>query len=253
MKKNLVLFITFLFFTICKSQIKNGIIQYGKVIATVKDFKGDAEMKAWDEKNNAAANKIEYTLNFNLKESSFFANPILLDTGLDYNMAVWNGSGVFKYYQNNATKEYRELKETKRTGKVIVNNQIITDWTLTNESKIIDGHKCYKATTPIFQSSKKLEGFPCINVWYTPEIPIGFGPLGFGGLPGLILELQNNRATYFVKTIKLNEAKEPEMDKLQFQKPVSLETFHEIFNGTLSSEQLEMIKEANEEEANKKK
>lgn len=51
------------------------------------------------------------------------------------------------------------------------------------ESKKINNFTCYKATT-VFRGSE-------IVAYYTPEIPIGFGPFKFKGLPGLILEVYN--------------------------------------------------------------
>jgi GLPGLI family protein len=44
--------------------------------------------------------------------------------------------------------------------------------------------------------------------------PVRFGPIGYGGLPGLILELQNESATFYVTKINLNPDSPPEIDKL---------------------------------------
>lgn len=58
------------------------------------------------------------------------------------------------------------------------------NWNISEtESKKINNFTCYKATT-VFRGSE-------IVAYYTPEIPIGFGPFKFKGLPGLILEVYN--------------------------------------------------------------
>ena len=60
-------------------------------------------------------------------------------------------------------------------------------WKATNENKQILGYKCTKA-------SLNYRGRDFI-AWYTDAIPLQFGPWKFGGLPGLIIKLndtQNN-------------------------------------------------------------
>ena len=43
------------------------------------------------------------------------------------------------------------------------------------------------------------------EVWFTPEIPVPFGPKGFDGLPGLILEATNNGKTFiYASKIQFN-------------------------------------------------
>jgi len=74
-------------------------------------------------------------------------------------------------------------------------------WKLSNETKTILGHVCYKATTtkmvlsPIF-----------IEAWYAPKLPYNFGPFGYHGLSGLILEIvQNEKIVYTADYIDWNE------------------------------------------------
>lgn len=79
-------------------------------------------------------------------------------------------------------------------------------WQLTDESKLIDDKLCFKATTSILIISRLGNKEIEITAWYCPEIPIPFGPQNYGGLPGLIMEL-NDRAglTFFVSKINLNK------------------------------------------------
>ena len=34
-----------------------------------------------------------------------------------------------------------------------------------------------------------------MSAWFTPEIPVSTGPSMYGGLPGLILEINDDRTT----------------------------------------------------------
>lgn len=84
----------------------------------------------------------------------------------------------------------------------IINNKISDlNWTLTNEKKEIGKYTCYKAycTYEIVNPSGTFK--KNVTAWYTSEVPYRFGPKGYSGLPGLILELTDNKITYVVKNI----------------------------------------------------
>lgn len=87
------------------------------------------------------------------------------------------------------------------------------NWSLTNESKKIEGFLCYKATIEktIPQKDKKFKTYTVI-AWYCPEIPFSFGPKEFGDLPGLILELQDSKATFLASKIDMNVVKLNNLD-----------------------------------------
>jgi GLPGLI family protein len=246
--KKIILFY-FLFITnLCICQVKTGSIQYGIVIN--KELPGN-ELKEKDfveafRKANEAAEKVEYTLNFNDEEASFFANPILSETNIPLSGLVVIGGGKLKYYQNEKTKEYREFLDSKKVGIAILNRYIKYEWTLLNETKMIDGYTCYKATSPSINAKNNTKNTdPKFNIiaWYAPEIPVTYGPAGYGGLPGLILELQFYAQTFYAKKINLNLDKTPEIDKLTEPKAISEETYMEIYRGTLTKVQLEATQE----------
>src|SRR5690606_23333795 len=75
-------------------------------------------------------------------------------------------------------------------------------WTLSKETLKIDNFLCYKATT--VQNIENSSGSHKILVtaWYAPEISIPYGPDGFGGLPGLILQLENNGTLTTIKRVE---------------------------------------------------
>lgn len=77
-----------------------------------------------------------------------------------------------------------------------------------------------------------------------------YGPIGLGGLPGLILELETDKATFFAKKIDLSLDNEPEINKLTSPKAVSEETYKMIIMGTLSKEQFQGMTETDAKQKN---
>lgn len=65
-------------------------------------------------------------------------------------------------------------------------------WTIINESKIVQGHQCKKGVLT-FGGRRWI-------AWYAVDIPISDGPYKFYGLPGLILELASVDGDYKFKT-----------------------------------------------------
>jgi len=61
-------------------------------------------------------------------------------------------------------------------------------WKLCGDTKTIKGYECHSASTQY--------GGREYLAWYTADIPVPDGPYKFGGLPGLILELQDLQDHY---------------------------------------------------------
>lgn len=84
-------------------------------------------------------------------------------------------------------------------------------WILTKESKTINDAVCYKATTTKTVDTRKGKTTREVIAWYNPEINIPAGPDGYFGLPGLIVEVEeNNIITYLYKL--RGEEKEPKIN-----------------------------------------
>lgn len=83
----------------------------------------------------------------------------------------------------------------------LVQKPMITDWKITNETKKIDDYLCFKATTFYKVINSKGEFNHPVTAWFCPSLPYSFGPLGYGGLPGLILELQVRKSWFGVDKI----------------------------------------------------
>lgn len=70
------------------------------------------------------------------------------------------------------------------------------DWQIVDEFKSLNTIKCQKATG-YFRGR-------IYTVWFTNEIPISFGPWKLQGLPGLILEVQDNKNQIFIQATKIS-------------------------------------------------
>ena len=133
--------------------------------------------------------------------------------------------------------EKRMANKTELMGKVflIKDNLVTYDWNLTGETKNIGNYTCYKAVFEKEEESieinmidgdvkeEKVLKKRTLVAWYTPDIPISNGPRDYGGLPGLILEVNDGDLTIVCSEIVLNpkevkEIKEPVKGKIVARK-----------------------------------
>ena len=88
--------------------------------------------------------------------------------------------------------------ETIFTDHYVYEENIPTfNWTYSDETDEICGYKCSKATTE-FRGRKWI-------AWYSEEIPVDNGPLKFGGLPGLILKIEDTDKEHVIEAIQLRK------------------------------------------------
>ena len=76
-------------------------------------------------------------------------------------------------------------------------------WEITGEEKKIGSYTCTRARC-------RFRGRDYI-AWFTPDLPVACGPWKMGGLPGLILELQDKEENLVVKLASVNRSSEPIM------------------------------------------
>lgn len=93
-------------------------------------------------------------------------------------------------------------------NKYLVKSPIDNEWTLLNESMRINNLLCYKAVRSVDKTLSDGKKTTVETIaWYCPELKGGFGPAGFGNLPGVILVLQTGNNIYKAKEIILNSKK----------------------------------------------
>ena len=72
------------------------------------------------------------------------------------------------------------------------------DWRFTDETDEVCGHKCKKATAEFRGRTW--------NAWYAEDIPIDNGPLKFGGLPGLILKVEDYNKEHIFEAMQVRKS-----------------------------------------------
>lgn len=97
------------------------------------------------------------------------------------------------------------------------------DWTISNEEKNILGYKCIKAIG--YKKTKKSdkEIKKKIEAWFTKEIKLEYGPLGFGDLPGIILQLDYGSYHLLAISVEIGEDIEIKKPKIKSKKITEFE------------------------------
>ncbi len=99
-------------------------------------------------------------------------------------------------YYNLKDKKRIEVREMMDKKHRIEGEMKTTPWKITEDTKMIQGLPCMKATFEDTTGRKKQ-----IEAWFTPAIPYSIGPESYGGLPGMILEVSvNDGETIFAAT-----------------------------------------------------
>lgn len=177
-----------------------------------------------------SSNSLRYNLIINNNESLFsLEENLAIETdkkSLKFIVGAGGASGDF--YMNLKTKE--AIRSVELSGEIlnIVSNLDSIKWQLTSESKLIGNYKCYKAlTTKVVKNNVGTFNHP-VEAWYAPEIPFGFGPVGFGGLPGLIIEIQYQNVRFYASIIELYTKKDTKIVKPTKGKEVTKDEYNEI-------------------------
>jgi len=204
----------------------------------------------------------EFTLSFTNNESFYKEEEKLATPG--QGGGRWGGGftqgGIYKNVDQNTYS-----RENNMFGKTFLIKDTINNlaWELVKESKMIGQYPVFKAiaTRDIEQNiwsrmgrrargaqkarekandtltkastEDKVEEKPepkteTIIAWYTPMIPASHGPDDFGGLPGLILELNTNNTTMLCTKVVLNPKEEIVIEIPEKGKEVTREEYQKI-------------------------
>lgn len=145
-------------------------------------------------------------------------------------LAILNLESVITYFNKNNKFNYWLQNFRITNEKYLVHKKYFADWKLENESKIICGQKCFKATTMLFVDigdGEKNQEFP-ITAWYSKNLKNDFGPNGYSGLPGLILELDLPLVTYEAISLNYQEIAN-EIEIPTNNKEISKTEFYKLF------------------------
>jgi GLPGLI family protein len=148
-------------------------------------------------------------------------------------MIIPTGDGSIKFLYKNY-----QTNNLLYTDNISIKYYYITDtldnfnWKITKEREKIQKYNCTKATTTFRGRS--------YTAWFTEEIPLRFGPWKFGGLPGLIIKLEDDQKHYVYELTGLdlnplkNDAEVSVPKQYANQSPQTYSSFREIYKTKLS-------------------
>lgn len=161
----------------------------------------------------------EYTLSFTQAESnwsqveSLGAGPATASAG-GAQIVIQTGNENRLLYKNIGEQSFLEEEDLMGKQFLVYDSLPVYDWELTGNTKKIGEYEVQEAKYSKIVDSKRFSmgmeemeiSKDTINVtaWFAPQIPVSHGPADFWGLPGLILELQNEGMTYIADRIVLN-------------------------------------------------
>jgi GLPGLI family protein len=188
--------------TVVNAQSSNIIIYDTKEIRSLFKEK-DAKKPGIIMINNAIKdNKIQFELVFDKTQSIYRLKGNLATNDLSQKLAQGYFGGINTYYTDLST--HKNIFQSQAYGDLIIVPTETFHWQLTNESKTIGNYVCYKATTVKVNINEKGSFTRQVTAWYTPKIATNYGPRGYHGLPGLILELQEHNLLFYASAITLN-------------------------------------------------
>ncbi|MEO1030227.1 MAG: GLPGLI family protein [Bacteroidota bacterium] len=174
----------------------------------------------------------EYILTFNKEEALFYEDE-KLDAMTGATDSWGKNFAPGRQYKN--VKTNTQIQSQEFYGKKFLVKDKLQDikWVLGKETKQIGNYTCFKATASVPSNDLAWYDFSWsrlrtnstaeeasdstattteepsvamteVEAWYSPQIPVGHGPLEYWGLPGLILEVSAGNTTMLCTKIVMN-------------------------------------------------
>lgn len=209
MKQTILFIITFFTFLLSFSQ-KTGKVEYNFFVELSQEREElYKKLKSFEDVSfSEGAKKVSFMLEFKNADSKFYVVEGIELEDLDAELAVLHsGYQNVTYFSTIEKASFYNNRSSMLFDKeeFVIEKKAFDSWEFKNERKEIQGLVCYKATGFITESIKGGQRKKEIVAWYCPELPFSFGPNGYGGLPGLILELQVGEVLFGATNISLNE------------------------------------------------
>jgi GLPGLI family protein len=184
------------------AQINFVTVQYGLKIGYDEGFSNSDVLKDYYAKAQSGADLVNFELVANKTVSYFKMIETIKNEETDFASSFSEASTSF-YTEADSNSKIRYENDYLGEFRIIYSDK--TEWKLVNESKYIDSYLCYKATSEeVVVNSGRTFKYPIV-AWYCPSIPFSYGPKGYNGLPGLILELQVRNITWGAAKIELSK------------------------------------------------
>lgn len=208
MKKIIVIIICFTYLNL-HSQISSGKIIYNVLTQDIESNLKDPKSLLLDKLIVENARKQSFILEFNKNKSSFTKIEKLAQPSHKEKLVESIASGFLttpnNYFLDQDAENY--LLQTDE-GILIQKPFKSLNWEILKESKMVDHYLCYKATcNKVIINMKGEEKNISVIAWFAPSLPYHFGPKEFYGLPGLILELEEGKTTFYATEVSLLDLK----------------------------------------------
>jgi len=224
MKKTLPFLIILLFVQLTKAQENtSGTVKYEQVVKLEIKLEGDAAQFADMMPKERKSNKVLY---FN-PEVSLYENG---EKEEDQNMLMNSGgANVMIRMEEPENKVFTDLEKKKQveqrefmTRVFLIEGEVDQQWKLTGNQKMVLDFPCQEA---IFEKDSSK-----IVAWFTPVIPVSGGPSNFGGLPGLILSVEqdNGKNTITATSVDFSPVPKEKLEKPGKGKKVTRDEFDQI-------------------------
>lgn len=217
MKKLNILIFTLIFLTSTYQLIgqSSGILTYSAALdlkymqqanALNQNIDQKTKMFLFDKIINSSP-ELTFELKFNDGLSEFKCINLPEKTAyVDLTVSNTGAKKIYYFDKQNNIKGYK----TETFSEYLVQPEL-TEWSMHDEEKIINGYHCKKATIESKSYGRSGEIIDEFVVWYTEDIPLEFGIKGFEGLPGVIVELSctknigNGHYKFILKSVELNK------------------------------------------------
>lgn len=203
MKKILYFFL--IFATTVQSQKNDGIAIYKMILSDKKDFSDfkSGELKDRLENMQNEVEKMHPKLKFNKQKAVFYLDGLINDAAeMAGNLYCQCYNGKYIDLQTQKTYQSSEAGIVSENGEYTIERPILNNWKITTETKLISEYKCIKATQTVYTSDALKQE---VIAWFCPDLNIPFGPNGYAGLPGLIIELQQAGVVFGLESLKFSK------------------------------------------------
>lgn len=180
-----------------KAVINDSLVRTSKYI--------DSKTKDVVSKSIKEIEKFEYVLTFRKNEATYLESSKLNDDSekeiqIKMARAIVGFNGLI--YYNSQNKSLIHKFDFGGTDFLIKSNQSDLNWILLNEKQTIGNILCFKAITTMNEEGRNGLIKKDIVAWYAPKINFNFGPDGFWGLPGLIIQIKTENIITTLSNIK---------------------------------------------------
>lgn len=193
--------VLFIFVGNLSAQTNSLSVNYSLNIGFDEGFSNNAVLKDYYTLAQKGAQAIKFRLEANKNVSYFRMEEVMTNSEIDFAISFSEASTSFFI---DVAKDKKTKYESGFFGEYMIEYQETTHWKLENETKQIGSYLCYKATSEQVVVNPKGTFKHPIVAWYCPSIPFNFGPKGYNGLPGLILELQVRNFTWGATKIEIS-------------------------------------------------